>query len=341
MHCLVIIPGLIFPSGQARETLPWNGLDLSALPWLLGRGACRPEAGQSWEEILCRAFGVERQQDWPVAPLTLLADGGVPAKAYWLRADPVHWRLRGDKMLLADDKHFALTQLEADAIIKALNDQFKDEGLRFLAPTPARWYLRLARTPQLSTIPLSRAAGKPVDAYLPAGEAAAHWRGLLSEIQMLLHAHPVNQARSDRGEPEINSLWLWGGGHLPAVVPQGFQTLAASNPLALGLARADREYRVERVYSVADTDFFAASGNTLAVLDTLELPARRGDLAAWQQAALTLEKEWFQPLRHALRQKNIQTLELCLPGESRSLRSTLNQGDKWKAWRRPSFSPLR
>ncbi|MHB9117295.1 MAG: hypothetical protein ACYC2R_03345 [Burkholderiales bacterium] len=338
MHCQVIIPGLIFSSDQLQGTLPWSGLDLSALPWLLGRGACRPQAQQSWEEALCRAFGVERQHDWPVAPLTLLADGGAPAGDYWLRADPVHWSLQGDRMVLADDKRLALAQAEADAMIETLNRQFTDEGLLFLAPTPERWYIRLAQTPSLSTVPPSRAAGRPVDAFLPTGTAAAHWRGLLSEIQMLLHAHPVNQHRAERGETEINSLWLWGGGRLPEIAPQGLQALAANDPLALGLARAGR---VERVYGAADADFFAATGNTLAVLDALALPARRGDLEAWQEALLTLENDWLQALRHALQQKTIQTLELCLPGASHSLRCTLGHRDAWRFWRRPSFAPLR
>ncbi len=33
---------------------------------------------------------------------------------------------------------------------------------------------------------------------------------------MLLHDHPVNEARERRGEPPINAVWLWGGGRLAA-----------------------------------------------------------------------------------------------------------------------------
>jgi hypothetical protein len=44
----------------------------------------------------------------------------------------------------------------------------------------------------------------------------APWRHAINEAQMVLHAHPVNQARQAAGQPVVNSLWPWGGGRLPA-----------------------------------------------------------------------------------------------------------------------------
>ena len=38
------------------------------------------------------------------------------------------------------------------------------------------------------------------------------WRRLLNEIQMCWHEHPVNLQRQEASEPEINGLWLYGGG---------------------------------------------------------------------------------------------------------------------------------
>jgi hypothetical protein len=37
---------------------------------------------------------------------------------------------------------------------------------------------------------------------------------LASELQMLLYAHPVNDAREREGQPAINALWMHGAGRL-------------------------------------------------------------------------------------------------------------------------------
>lgn len=44
--------------------------------------------------------------------------------------------------------------------------------------------------------------------YLPNGSDLKRWQKLLTELQMLLHAHPVNTARVQRGARPINSSWL-------------------------------------------------------------------------------------------------------------------------------------
>jgi len=77
---------------------------------------------------------------------------------------------------------------------------------------PDRWYLRLDSLPDISTLPLSQVAGRNVHGLLPGGKDAARWHQLFNEIQMLLFAHPLNEARETRGALPINSLWFWGGG---------------------------------------------------------------------------------------------------------------------------------
>ena len=56
---------------------------------------------------------------------------------------------------------------------------------------------------------------------------------LLNEAQMVLHAHPVNEAREARGEPAVNSLWLWGAGRA-ARRARRWQSVAADDPAVLG-----------------------------------------------------------------------------------------------------------
>jgi hypothetical protein len=54
--------------------------------------------------------------------------------------------------------------------------------------------------------------------------------------QILLHQHPVNQARGERGLPPVNSLWFWGGGTLPAHVRTSLATVIGDDVLLGALA---------------------------------------------------------------------------------------------------------
>ena len=102
--------------------------------------------------------------------------------------------------------HVAPAPDEARELVAALNTPFAQDGLVFRAPRPARWYLGLDRVPALVTRALPDVAGKDIDRYLPTGDDRLRWHHVLNEIQMLLHAHPVNQAREALNQPAINSV---------------------------------------------------------------------------------------------------------------------------------------
>jgi hypothetical protein len=70
--------------------------------------------------------------------------------------------------------------------------------------------------------------------FLPAGEGADRYRGFVSEIEMALHDHSVNLERQRRGQPPVNSLWIWGGGHVPDSSGLPHPPLFADDPLLRG-----------------------------------------------------------------------------------------------------------
>ena len=130
----------------------------------------------------------------------------------WLRLTPVHWaaardhvnvhRFYGDMMAAQDraDWHaiwldlapwldemsWTLFPIESDATVYARAPQ----GFDYCAPS------------------LDYAQSDMLEAFLPNGSDLKRWQKLLTELQMLLHAHPVNAARVQRGTRPINSLWL-------------------------------------------------------------------------------------------------------------------------------------
>ena len=331
MHVTLLVPDLFWPrddgGGSDREP------ELPAAVRLLSRARPRRFPPLSLEAWLCQAFDVERQQDWPIAPITLGYDGGDTGDDYWLRADPVHLALQRDRLVLIDAGVLKPGAEEAAELVSVLNRHFAAEGLSFDAPHPARWYLRVSSPPRLVTREISQAAGRDIAGALPSGEDCLRWQRTLNEIQMLLHGQPSNQRRESRGELPINSVWLWGGGRRAAVPGRHFSHVAAGNVLALALgARAGA--------APAALDFIAVArphvtgGPHAQVLIVAETPAaRHGDYPAWREELAEIERAWFAPLLSALRRRILEHLAVVVLHPRACLRFDVSVVDLLKFWR--------
>jgi hypothetical protein len=322
---LIIVPHL-FPAAQFLDAAT-QGLRLRGLETLLARGTLATGPAVGLEASLCQALGVDRQQDWPLAPITLEADGGVAADGYWLRADPVHLHVMRDRIVLANRSALRLSQEEAAALAASVGEHFGAE-LNPLPRHPLRWYLRLPQAPRLSTTPLSLAAGRDIDRLLPQGPDALRFRVLLNELQMLLHEHPVNQAREARGELAVNSLWLWGGGTRVSP-PTKSVALYARDDVAGALAAFCSTTVLPLPPRAED---FALEAEGAVVLDDLTEAGECGDPYGWREAIRRLESDWFAPLCSALHLPGRPGLCLTDPANGKALH--LNRADIWKLWRR-------
>jgi hypothetical protein len=294
---------------DVSDPSPFADLCLERLERLLSRGRWQPAAPVSPEVWLCRAFAVACQQDWPIAPLTLTLDGGLPGEAYWLRADPIHLQLERDRVRLVDSTVFEVSPTEAIALTDTLNRHFAEEGLAFHPMRPDRWYLRLPAVPRLKTRLITEVIGRDVDAFHPTGEDALRWQRRLTEIQMMLHEHPVNLRREAQGHPPINSVWLWGGGQQVPVPRPAFGAVYARDILSLALARAAGV--PGRMLPASAREFLADAqeeGEVLVVLDRLRGAAQYRDVEGWRAGLVALEADWFAPLEAALSAKRLEGL---------------------------------
>src|SRR2546423_1142313 len=231
MHCELYIPDFFPPEGLPRAN------SLAAAETLIARGRRRRAAQVSREAWLFGRFGVPRQRDWPVAPYTLLADGGAPGPHYWMRADPVHLQVGRDSLGLADSAAFEVSRAESDALVDALNRHF-GQTMLFQPLRPARWYVRLEKAPDVQTTPAAAARGVAIDEKLPSWPDAMRFHALMNEAQMLLHEHPVNAEREARGVPSLNSIWFCGAGVIAAAKARPFSAANALEPLARAPAQA-------------------------------------------------------------------------------------------------------
>jgi hypothetical protein len=230
------------------------------------------------------------------------------------------------------DAAFAVSPEEAEALVEALNRHFA--GVLELRVVDERhWCARLAEPLALDAPSALECAGRDVDLTARiGGEAGKRWSALLNEAQMLLHAHPVNQARDARGEPAINSLWLWGAGYAPQGLKQQWQAVFASDPLALGLAKASGAQPRRLPDGAEGWLAQAAEGRHLVVLDALRAPLALGQAAEFRQCIDLLEKHWFAPLLGALRAGRLGMLSVHVPDAAASFETI--RGDLRRYWPR-------
>lgn len=335
MHCHLLIPGL-FPPFRPETRTALGDLSLPALTTMLARSNQKTLPDSCMDAWLCRTFGVKKQHDWPVAAFTLLADGGNPGGDFWLQAEPVHLQLQRDRLVLADAGNLDITQAEADSLTASLNEHFSDEGLSFLPGKPGCWHLRLSQTPaHLKTRSLETAIGRNIRNILPSGPDGRRWHSILNEAQMLLHRHPVNEEREQRGLPPVNSIWPWGGGVLPTNPISHFVHAWADNALARGLAAAtDTPCANVPENAVEWLNANQSGSHHLLVLDVLRNPALHGDFHRWRETLLRLENTWFGPLKQALSRDKGSRLTLYTFDNGQARSFSASRTDLWKVWLR-------
>jgi hypothetical protein len=331
----LFVPGLLGPRMAPPEAVT-EGLAVPALEMVLSYGepVGRVWVGNSLEGWLCQLLDLDRPQgeDWPVAALTYAMDVEVSADHWYLRADPVCLRADLTKPVLLDASALSLSLADAESLASEINVHYRAEAWRLEVPHPARWYVRLPRTPRLLTHAISAATGgAELSALLPEGDEAIRWRRRLNEIQMLLHGSPVNDAREARGELPVNSVWFWGGGRLPPAPRVAWQQLWSRDSLSEALA-----YHVGVAYSVRPETAAqwldqAGSGQHLMVLEEGDALCRRFDVEGWRAYLDGFHRDWCLPLVEALRQRRLHRLTLLTEsGEGCYLTPSLLR--RW--WRR-------
>lgn len=326
MDCHLLVPDLFWPAAAGGE--PGRDLELPALETLLARGSRTRTAGASLERWLAAAYGLPGEL--PLAPFSLLGDGGEPGDHWWMHADPVHLKVHGNRLVLAEASRLRLSAEEVREFIAALNAQFAPEGIAFFAPQPHRWYARVAGEPRLAAAPTAEMAARNIDAFMPVGDDAARWRHITNEAQMLLHSHPRNDAREAGGALPVNSLWFWGAGRMRTPVSP-YDAVWSDHPLAAGLGKAASS-AVRPLPASAEVMIGQPAGQSVLVVDPMP-PTAYGEVSPWHEAVIAFEHVWCEPLLAALGSGALKTLTLHGLGPDYGYTATLARSDRWRFWR--------
>ena len=337
MQLTLLVPELIWPEPDDQDA--FADLASPALNTLLCRSRLARRPPQSFEAMLTDAFG--QPEDAPYAAFRRLGEAVAAedvADSYWLCSDPVHLRYHEELLILADSSSLDITREHAEGLASELNRHFAEVG-RFHVSGAERWYLQITNHSLLDTCgvpPLSSMAGRSIDHERPVTAPQKALHKLLTEIQMLLHAHPINQEREAAGQMPINSLWLWGAGALPPRRECDFDGVWSNSALALGLARA-AGVPTHAQPSDAATLFEHAAPDThhCVVLEDLLAPVQYEKRDAYRSALTGLEERWFAPLQAALRSGRIERLRIQASTAYALLTWDSTRREQWAFWKRP------
>lgn len=313
MHCTLLINNLPERTSPALETLLARGETVT-------RNAGIHNVNENTSDaLLCKLFGVAKQQDYPTAAICAARDGIAVGDGYWLHATPVYLQPDRSRVLLADVPN-DVTFEENRALADALNAHFAQDGLTFHAAHHHIYLnakMRAGIAPGLTTTPLEQVVGRNIDTYLPQGDG---WLRIFNEAQMILHAHPVNELREVLGALPVNSLWFWGGGILPNT-GIAYDLVASDDGIAAALAHSTKTLHIPLPI---DAGIWLASTQSKNALITLE-PASDD---------VSLIEHWCASLYVALRAKRISNLKLITRDDKRVIEADISARQAKHWWKR-------
>jgi len=246
-----------------------------------------------------------------------------------------------------------LSAADLTALAAEFRRVFHDSGF-VLEPLDSGDFLLFG--PQLRVAQMlepARAMGNSIANALGSGDPAL--RRLGAEIEMWLHEHPVNAARTRRGEAPVTGLWLWGGG--PSPLPRervaGHLRAAAGNTHAPSASSSDIAFGTDAWLQ----GLWASIGKKVFPLpqqlpDVFGYPeARRAALVIeiglmlhsnprWTffDAVAHIDRAFITPAVEALAAAKVERLVILANDHQLTLRAR----DRFKLWRRmpPGLSGL-
>jgi len=208
----IALPGLA--GGVRRCVERGEDVRLPAAEWLVARGHPEATTVPAWREWLLAGagLGADVLERFPAGPCCRAVHAGMRSAGTWACAEPVHLLTALDHLQLAAPVPVPLDAAESAALLATLNGHLAGSGFVLHASSGGGWLCSCPPDLHFGATEPSDALGQNLRDVLPTGRDAVRVRAVVNELQMLLHEHPVNDRRAARGQPTVNSVWLWGLG---------------------------------------------------------------------------------------------------------------------------------
>jgi hypothetical protein len=225
LHAIVILPAGL--AGQIQ--------DKRLRRWLSKGSLSQSEGAGERLYYVAELLGHDASNDG-LAAFHFWGQTGERSAAWMAATDPVHLEARLDHLYLHDMRGEQMPMSDLQPIFDFLQTTFGSESMAF-ARLGHQGYLRGEQGIATASMPASAVDGLRPDEFMPQQsrdvKTEDHHR-LLSEVQMALHEHEVNINRVAQGLPEINSLWIWGGGTAPEIIARPIFPLFGGDPIFKG-----------------------------------------------------------------------------------------------------------
>ena len=119
--------------------------------------------------------------------------------------------------------------------------------------------------------------GRPIGNYLPVGDGAEQIMALMHHSRKILKDHPVNKKRAAAGLKPATSIWLWGQGRAPKIIPlsdrysiKGGMISAVDLLNGIGICAGLKIIHVEGATGYTDTNYQGKAEQALAALKEMD-----------------------------------------------------------------------
>jgi len=330
----IVIPGICGPLAEVLSIK--NNKTVNDWLCVLSK-ASQSTAPADIHSVISSIFSIQAKNDFPSAELNLLTNEQYDSNRFYMHADPVHLRADLDSAVLSSSKDLAITDEEAALLCELLNQHFVQDGLSFFSFNKDQWFVSCKDSVQLQTTPLSEAVGRNINFILPEGKDSSLWTQRLTEAQMLLHSHEINQKREDAGLMSINSLWFHGSGNLSDmnVKPQNINGICSNQAMLKGLAEFTKCSHIEMPESVNGyiehlLSCSQGSENVLYLQD-IDYLTNYTDTRPWLSKLEQVLDNWVYPLLKSANKNNIQVILYPCDGKQYQF----SRFDYLKLWRKP------
>ena len=308
----IIVPGVCGPLAETRS-IENNRFIKDWIKVLSRSNSCSSSSGI--DNVITSLFNLSIEGDFPSAALSMLAQNSCDTSLDFMFADPVHMQADMDHAILTSSADLAISEDESATFCEILNQHFAQDGLTFSKIDKDRWVLSSKDNIHVSTTPLVNAIGRNVNFILPKGDGSGYWKQVLTEAQMLMHAHDTNVTRESTGKQSINSLWFHGSGKLPEFNHCRVDSVCSDRDMFKGLASHVQCDHLPLPESVAGyVSYLSTSGSAVNVLHLTDLEhlVNYSDVSIWSGKLEEVLNLWIYPLLKMANKNNIKvTLYPC------------------------------
>lgn len=268
---------------------------------------------QPWQRSLLQTLPEDvRSAGLAAAALCWYGEGGTLRPGTWMCIEPVHFTAGMNDVHIMSLNDISDEQVQQ--IMSMLQPLLSLSGYELHCSTTGRWYVWCEVVLDIHTPLISGGFTTSDYDMLPTGNDAPPLRRLLTEMQMLLHGHPVNSVREQQGLPTVNAVWLSGAGSPAPAASSTRQRIMGEHPYVLGLCEQLNVSCWPLPRSAAEL-LHLRDDDMILVLDGRD-PAM-------------LTEQWLKPVMHALHRGKIDELQLFLDDLQLSF-----HGGRWQQLRR-------